>query len=381
MPQESFHGPAGLRPHRVAVLVDENTNPFELGCATELFGLPRPELGRDLYEFALCTPGDRTAMRGRFFTLTETAGLDAADAADTLVVPSRPDVDRPRHPAVLDVIRRAHRRGARLVSFCTGAFALAEAGVLDGRRATTHWQCAELLRSHYPAVRVEPEVLFVDDGSILTSAGSAAALDLGLHIIRRDHGAETANTISRRLVFPAHRDGGQKQFIERPMPDLPDESLAPLLAWAQERLDAPLTVADLAAEAAVSTTTLHRRFRTQLGTTPLAWLTAQRVTLARRLLERGDTRIDAVARHSGLGTPANLRTLLRRETGLTPSAYRQRFGPGTHFTTGPPPLTAPATTMTTSPHALQAPRPLEPATRHRPADTSSSGRPDTLTGQ
>ncbi|MET9134647.1 GlxA family transcriptional regulator [Streptomyces antibioticus] len=337
MAQESFHGHAGLRPHRVAVLVDENTNPFELGCATELFGLPRPELGRDLYDLTLCTPDDRTLMRGRFFSLTETADLEAADSADTLVVPSRPDVDRPRHPALLDAIRRAHRRGARLVSFCTGAFALAQAGVLDGRRATTHWQCTDLLRAQYPAVRVEPDVLFVDDGTILTSAGSAAALDLGLHIIRRDHGAETANTISRRLVFPAHRDGGQKQFIERPLPDLPDESLAPLLTWAQERLDTPLTVADLAAEAAVSTTTLHRRFRTQLGTTPLAWLTAQRVTLARRLLERGDTRIDAVARNTGLGTPANLRTLLRRETGLTPSAYRQRFGPETHCTSRPAP--------------------------------------------
>ncbi|WP_407077448.1 GlxA family transcriptional regulator [Streptomyces sp. SCSIO 30461] len=316
----------------MTVIVEEDTNPFELGCATELFGLPRPELGRDLYNFTLCTPQDRTVMRDRFFTLTEAACLEAADAADTLILPSRPDVSQPRHPAVLDAIRRAHQRGARLVSFCTGAFALAQAGVLDGRRATTHWQCTDLLRAHYPAVRVEPDVLFVDDGTILTSAGSAAALDLGLHIIRRDHGAETANSISRRLVFPAHRDGGQKQFIERPLPDLPDESLAPLLAWAQERLDTPLTIADLATEAAVSTTTLHRRFRTQLGTTPLAWLTAQRVTLARRLLERGDTRIDAVARNAGLGTPANLRTLLRRETGLTPSAYRQRFGPETHFT-------------------------------------------------
>ncbi|WP_432156719.1 GlxA family transcriptional regulator [Streptomyces sp. bgisy153] len=343
MPQESFQGHAELRPHRVTVLVDENTNPFELGCATELFGLPRPELGRKLYEFALCTPGDRTVMRDRFFTLTETAGLEAAEATDTLIIPSRPDVAHPRHPAVLDVIRRVHARGARLVSFCTGAFALAEAGVLDGRRATTHWQCTDLLRSRYPAVRVEPDVLFVEDRGILTSAGSAAALDLGLHIIRRDHGAETANTISRRLVFPAHRDGGQKQFIERPLPDLPDESLAPLLAWAQQRLDTPLTVADLAAEAAVSATTLHRRFRTQLGTTPNAWLTAQRVTLARRLLERGDTRIDAVARNSGLGTPANLRILLRRETGLTPSAYRQRFGPET-VTSGLSPVTTPAET-------------------------------------
>jgi AraC family transcriptional activator FtrA len=175
-------------------------------------------------------------------------------------------------------------------------------------------------------VTLEPDVLFVDDGDILTAAGSAAALDLGLHVVRRDFGAEIANAVSRRLVFAAHRDGGQRQFVERPVPSVRDESLAPLLTWVQEHLDRPLTVADLAAEAAVSQATLHRRFRAELGTTPLAWLTGERVAPACRLIERGESRFEVVARRSGLGTATNLRSLLRRETGLSPTAYRRRFG-------------------------------------------------------
>ncbi|CQR62975.1 GlxA family transcriptional regulator [Streptomyces leeuwenhoekii] len=327
MPQGFSQASPAVRPHRVAVIVDEGTNPFEVGVATELFGLPRPELGADgpLYEVTLCTPDPQVRMNHGFFTLTGVPGLEAADDADTLVVPGRPDNVVPRGEAVLDAIRRTHARGARVVSFCTGTFALAEAGLLDGRRATTHWMWAESFRALHPGVVLEPDVLFVDEGDLLTAAGSAAALDLGLHLWRLDHGAEIANAVSRRLVFAAHRDGGQRQFVERPVPAVPDESLGPLLAWAQERLDEPLTVADLAARAAVSPATLHRRFRAQLGTTPLAWLTAERVTLARRLIERGEARLDVVAARCGLGTAANLRARLRRETGLSPSAYRRRF--------------------------------------------------------
>jgi len=317
-----------VRPHRVAVIVDEGTNPFEVGVATELFGLPRPELGflGPLYEVTLCTPTPEVRMNHGFFHMTGVPGLDAVDDADTLVVPGRPDNVVPRVAPVLDAIRRTHARGARVVSFCTGTFALAEAGLLDGRRATTHWMWADSFRALHPGVLLEPDVLFVDEGDVLTAAGSAAALDLGLHLIRRDHGAEIANAVSRRLVFAAHRDGGQRQFVERPVPDVRDESLGPLLAWAQERLAEPLTVADLAARAAVSPATLHRRFRAQLGTTPLAWLTGERVALACRLIERGEERLDVVAARSGLGTAANLRARLRRETGLSPSAYRRRFG-------------------------------------------------------
>lgn len=327
MTKESSHARRSAGVHRVVVIVDANSNPFELGCATEVFGLRRPEIGRELYDFGLCSPEPRTLMRDGFFTLTGVAGLEAADAADTLIVPNRPDVEVTRRPAVLDAVRRAHARGARLVGLCSGAFTLAEAGVLDGRRATTHWQWADSFRARFPSVRLESDVLFVDDGDILTAAGSAAALDLGLHVVRRDHGAEIANAVSRRLVFAAHRDGGQRQFVERPMPDVPDESLAPVLAWARERLDAPLAVFDLAARAAVSRATLHRRFRAQLGTTPLAWLTRERLALACRLIERGESRFETVARRSGLGTAANLRTLMRRESGITPSAYKGRFGP------------------------------------------------------
>ncbi|MFE9369139.1 GlxA family transcriptional regulator [Streptomyces sp. NPDC006711] len=326
MAKESSHTADTAGVHRIVVIVDENSNPFELGCVTEVFGLRRPEIGRELYDFALCSPEPRTLMRDGFFTLTGVAGLEAADAADTLIVPNRPDIEVPRRPAVLDAIRRAHSRGARLVGLCSGAFTLAEAGVLDGRRATAHWQWADSFRARFPSVLLETDVLFVDDGDILTAAGSAAALDLGLHMVRRDHGAEVANSVSRRLVFAAHRDGGQRQFVERPMPDLPDESLAPVLAWAQERLDSPLTVSGLAARAAVSPATLHRRFQAQLGTTPLAWLTGERFALACRLIERGESRFEVVARRSGLGTAANLRALMRRETGITPSAYRRRFG-------------------------------------------------------
>ncbi|MDI3384886.1 helix-turn-helix domain-containing protein [Streptomyces sp. B-S-A8] len=310
------------------MIVDENSNPFELGCATEVFGLRRPELGFRPYEFGLCAARPRTLMRDGFFTLTGVAGLALADAADTVIVPNRPDTWVARRAAVLDAVRRAHERGARLIGFCSGAFTLAEAGVLDGRRATAHWQWADEFRSRFPAVRLEPDVLFVDDGDILTSAGSAAALDLGLHVVRRDFGVEVAASVSRRLVFAAHRDGGQRQFVERPVPEVRDESLGPLLAWAKERLDGPLSVASLAARAGVSQATLHRRFRAQLGTTPLAWLTGERVAYACRLIERGEARLDVVARRSGLGTAANLRTRMRSQTGLSPSEYRGRFGPG-----------------------------------------------------
>ncbi|MFI2431460.1 GlxA family transcriptional regulator [Streptomyces sp. NPDC018693] len=314
--------------HRVVLVVDENSNPFEMSCAIEVFGLRRPELGRELYDFRLCAAESETRMRDGFFTLTGVAGLEAAEEADTLIVPNRPDTDTPRTARVLDTVRRAHARGARLIGFCSGAFTLAEAGLLDGRPAACHWMWADAFRARFPAVRLEPDVLFVDDGDILTASGSASALDLSLHVVRRDHGAEIANHVSRRLVFAAHRDGGQRQFVERPVPDVRDESLAPLLAWAQERLGEQLTVADLAARAAVSPATLHRRFQAQLGTTPLAWLTGERVTLACRLIERGEERLDVVAAKSGLGTAANLRARVRRETGLSPSAYRRRFGGG-----------------------------------------------------
>ncbi|MBB5956176.1 AraC family transcriptional activator FtrA [Saccharothrix tamanrassetensis] len=313
--------------HRVVMIVDTGSNPFEMSVATELFGLARPELGdRPWYSFTLCAPGPVT-MNAGFFTLSGVPDLSAVDEADTVIVSNRPDSWVRPPDELLDAIRRAHARGARLVSFCTGAFTLAHAGLLDGRRATTHWQWADLFEELFPDVTLVPDVLYVDDGDIHTAAGSVAALDLGLHLIRQDHGVEVVNTVSRRLVFAAHRDGGQRQFVKRPVPPVRDASLAPVLGWAREHLAEPFTVTDLAARAAMSPATLHRRFQQELGTTPLAWLTAERVDLARVLLERGETRLDVVARRSGLGSASNLRAQLRRRTGLTPTAYRQRFGP------------------------------------------------------
>jgi AraC family transcriptional regulator, transcriptional activator FtrA len=308
------------------VIVDENSNPFEIGCTSEIFGLSRPEIGYDLYRYQMCSPAARTRMRDGLFVFQPTGSWEAVDQADTLIVPNSPDVETPHRPAVLDAIRRARARGARLVGLCTGAFTLAEAGVLDGRPATVHWQLADRFRRRFPAVDLQPDVLFVDDGDILTSAGSAAALDLGLHIVRIDHGAEIASHVSRRLVFAAYRDGGQRQFIDRPVTSRPGQSLGAVLAWAQERLDEQLTVASMAKRAGVSPATLHRRFQTEIGTTPWAWLTAERVTLARRMIEQGTPGLDEVARRSGLGSTANLRDHFKRQTGCSPSAYRARFG-------------------------------------------------------
>lgn len=309
------------------MIVDNGSNPFEMGVATELFGLRRPELGdRPWYDFTLCAPGPIT-MNSGFFTLSGVPDLSATDDADTLIVSNRPDAPTRPPEDLLAAIRRARARGARLVSFCTGAFTLAHAGVLDGRQATTHWQWADTFHALFPAVDLVPDVLYVDDDDIHTAAGSAAALDLGLHLIRQDHGSEVANTVSRRLVFAAHRDGGQRQFVKRPVPPVRDDTLAPLLTWIRDHLADPLTITAIATRSALSPATLHRRFQRELGTTPLAWLTAERVDLARSLIERGENRLDVVARRSGLGSPSNLRSQLRRRTGLTPTAYRQRFGP------------------------------------------------------
>ncbi|MFW5418417.1 helix-turn-helix domain-containing protein [Nocardiopsis sp. CNT-189] len=310
----------------MAAIVDEGSNPFELGVAAELFGLRRPELPVPWYRFTVCAPSPEVRMHRGAFTLSA-AGLDAADEADTVIVPNRPDPGAGASAEVLDAVRRADRRGARLVSLCTGAFTLAEAGVLDGRRATTHWRWAEVFRDRYPRVDLRPDVLFVDEGRVLTAAGSAAALDLCLYLVERDHGAETAASVSRRLVFSGRRDGGQRQFIEAPVPAVEDASLRPVLEWARERAAGPLSVADLARRAGVGRATLHRRFRAELGTTPLEWLTGERVRLACRLIERGERGAERIARLSGLGTGANLRVQMRRRTGLTPTGYRARFGP------------------------------------------------------
>lgn len=315
-------------PHVVAVLVQEGANPFEFAVACEVFGLERPELGVPWYDFRLCAPEGAVTVDGGW-TLSTPRGLDDAEDADTLIVPWAPVTPGSGHPGVRAAIARAGRRGARLVSFCSGAFALAEAGVLDGRPATTHWMHIERLRTAFPRVRVDPNVLFVDDGDVLTSAGTAAGIDLALHLVRRDHGAEVTRYVARRMVVPPHREGSQAQYIRPPHePRVPSDELAELLDWIRERLHERLTVADMADRAAMSPRTFARRFREATGTTPHRWLVTQRVHRSQELLERTDLGIEQIADRAGLGTGATLRRHFRDRLETTPSAYRRRFAGG-----------------------------------------------------
>ncbi|WP_051798306.1 helix-turn-helix domain-containing protein [Catenuloplanes japonicus] len=301
---------------QVALLIEEQSSAFEAGAATEIFAPP-------LYALTICAASPHTTTRGGL--IAPAHGLEALETADTIIVPDRPM--QTVAPAVGTALARAHARGARLIASGGGVFTLAEAGVLDGRRVATHRDLTTTLQQRFPGVRVEPDALFADDGDVLTAAGSAAALDLGLHVIRLDHGAETGCVVAKRLAFPVHRDGFQSQSVERPMPAVHDESLTPLLSWAQARLHEPVGVAELAAAAGISVATLHRRFQAQVGVPPLAWLTRGRVLIACRLLERGETRMEVVARRSGLGTASHLRTVMRRSLGTTPTEYRRRYGP------------------------------------------------------
>lgn len=311
--------------HRVGVLVVENTNPFEMGVATEVFGLDRPELPGRPYALDICGPGP-VKMRQNFFTLTPTASLESLADMDTVIVPGHPAPKNAAAPDVLDVLRTAARNGARIVSFCSGSLLLAEAGLLDGRRATTHWRYATELVARFPQVQLEPDVLYVEDAPIYTAAGSAAALDLALHLVRLDHGEEAVNIVARRLVFPAHRPGDQRQFVDPPTPvSLGGPSLEHLQHFVEERLHEAIPVRTLAAEANMSVTGFHRWFKEHVGSTPQQWVIAQRVARARRLLESTDGTVEQIAHHAGFGTATNLRQHFKRSMGTTPTAYRAAF--------------------------------------------------------
>jgi AraC family transcriptional regulator, transcriptional activator FtrA len=299
-----------------------------MSVAAEVFGLHRPEFDPQPYTFTICAPDGEAAMRDGVFRLSCDADLRATRRADTVIVPNRPDPLAPADPRVLQAIRSAHRRGARLVSFCTGAFNLAAAGVVDEVSVACHWRWADELRRQYPHIDVRSDVLYVDNGSVASSAGSAAALDLCLHLVQRDHGVIVAQSVSRRLVFAVHRDGGQRQFIERPRLAQSmgsSDGLAMALSWAEAHLDLEISVATLASRAAMSVSSLHRVFHTSMGTTPLRWLQRARVTAALELLQSTDLDLATVARHCGFRTVATLRTYVSQETGLTPSAFRSRW--------------------------------------------------------
>jgi transcriptional regulator GlxA family with amidase domain len=276
----------------------------------------------------VCT-GDAPPLRTDLgFTLSPEHGLEALRWADTIVVPAAPKplAERETPPDVLGALQRAHSRAVRVVSLCSGAFVLAEAGLLDGRRATTHWMFAELFRTRFPLVELDPSVLYVGGDGVFTSAGTAAGIDLCLHLVRLDHGAHVANTVARRMVVPPHRDGGQAQFIDAPMPAVPaDDPLAAVVAWAVAHLDRELTINDLSRRAFMAPRTFARRFRAVMGVTPLQWLLQQRVALAQRLLETTELPVELVAQQAGFGSTPSLRQHFGRTVGTSPQAYRRRF--------------------------------------------------------
>ena len=309
---------------RVAVIVLDGVAPFELGVVCEVFGTDRTDDGFPGYEFDTCSPDGRPVRTKSGWLLTPTADLAPVDQADLVVVPACSVGPAPAE--VRAALRRAADRGAYVMSVCSGAFLLADAGLLDGRRATTHWKYADDLARRYPKVQVDPDVLYVADDNIATSAGSAAGIDLCLHLVRREHGSAVATALARRMVVPPHRDGGQAQYVEAPLPRTADApTLEPLLSWLITTLDTDHTVESLAARSHMSARTFARRFRAETGATPHDWLTTQRVLLARRLLEDTDLGIDAVAGRAGFGTAAMLRHHFTRRVGATPQSYRTTF--------------------------------------------------------
>ncbi len=317
-------------PLEVVVLVYDGLCTFEFGIASELFGLPRPEF-ESWYRYSVCSMDPGPLRLGGGLRLETTSSLRRLDRAGTIVIPGWRDIEERPPEAVLKKLQAAHRRGARLLSVCSGVFVLAAAGLLDGRRATTHWRYTERLARRYPQVSVDADVLYVDEGAILTSAGSAAGIDMGLHLVRRDFGRAVANQVARRLVVPPHREGGQAQFIDAPVEDEGGPGLGQLLDWLRKHLRHPHSVESMARRACMSERTLARRFRSATGMGPHAWLTRERVRRAEQLLESTSLGMEEVAERSGLGSAQLLRVHFRRILGTTPTAYRRAFrrgGPG-----------------------------------------------------
>lgn len=317
----------------MSVLAYDGMSVFEIGIVTEVFGLPRPEFDVPWYELVICaeTPGPVRVVGGA--SLHTPYGLDVFAAAETVIVPGVSDVAAGPSPGLIAALRYAHRHGSRIMSICSGAFALAGAGLLDGARATTHWRYADQFRRRYPGVDLDPDVLYIDGGTVLTSAGSAAGLDLCLHVVRRDHSATIANAVARRLVTQPHRDGGQAQFIEAPVTaDPADDRVARSIAWALANLSEAISVARLAGRAHMSARTYLRHFARATGTTPIRWLVGQRVRASLALLETTDLPIEEIARAVGFETPVTYRHHFGRLMRTSPSAYRRAFHSGTTST-------------------------------------------------
>jgi len=314
----------------VAALAYDGLCTFEFSCVAEVFGLPRPEVGANWYRF--CTSALKPGrVRGQYgLSMQVDAGLRRLTRAGTICIPGWQGIDVPVPDAILAALCEAYRCGARLLSICSGSFVLAATGLLDGKRATTHWRYADTLQQRFPRVRVDPQVLYVDEGQIMTSAGSAAGLDLCLHLVRRDYGSEVANQVARRLVIAPHRDGGQAQFLQRPIEVAERNSVSVLMEKIRRRLNEPLRISQLARLAMMSERTFMRRFRAATGLSPVEWITGQRLERARELLEGTRLSIDQIAARTGLGTASTLRHHFRRKVGVSPVEYRRRFSRRQH---------------------------------------------------
>ncbi|GAA1416968.1 helix-turn-helix domain-containing protein [Streptomyces thermospinosisporus] len=310
----------------VAAVLLNGVNPFELGVVCEVFGIDRSDEGLPVYDFAVASAEGTVLRCNSGLTLQVEHGLERLEEADLVAVPAGSGFEsRTFPPELLQALRRAVDRGARVLSVCSGVFVLAAAGLLDGRRCTVHWRHAETLSRQYPHLTVEPDVLYVDEDPVITSAGTAAGIDACLHLVRKEEGPEVANKIARRMVVPPHRDGGQAQYIERPLPQHSGDTVAGVLVWMEQNLDQEVTVEQLAARAHMSPRTFARRFQQETGTTPYRWILRQRVLLAQQLLERTDETVDAIAGRTGFGNAAALRHHFVRAVGTTPQAYRRTF--------------------------------------------------------
>jgi transcriptional regulator GlxA family with amidase domain len=308
----------------VAAVVDEGALTFDLAIPCEVFGLDRSDIADPWYEFLLVGAGRRRVRTDIGFTIEPPHRLEELERADTIILPGWSDPDDEPSAALVAALQRAHGRGAKLVSLCTGAFALAATGLLDDRRATTHWMYADRLLERYPRIRLDPDVLYVDDGDILTSAGTAAGIDLCLHLVELDHGVDVAAAVARRLVMPLYRSGGQAQYVDAAVAEDP-RGLAELLDWGRANIDSCISVDDLAKHGSMSPRTLTRRFRASVGIPPGEWLRRERLRLAQRLLERTDEPVAVVARQAGYESAVTMRAQFATSLRTSPRAYRQTF--------------------------------------------------------
>ncbi|MBA6118038.1 transcriptional regulator FtrA [Pseudomonas putida] len=314
-----------MRNHLVVALIYNQLCTFEFGCTVEVFALQRAELGVPWYDFGTHAVDDGPIAAAGGITITPSASADLLERADTIIVPGWRGVESAVPDSLIQDLRAAHARGARLCSICTGAFVLAAAGLLDGHKVTTHWRFADLLASRYPQLTVLPNELYVDEGSLVTAAGSAAGLDMMLHLVRKDHGSRVANMVAQRMVVPPHREGGQSQYATRQLVSSSDAPISRVMEWVRNDLQRRITVKDMADKAGVSTRTLHRSFMHSTGLTPCDWLLGERVAYARELLESPKIRLTEVVEKSGFGSEESFRRHFRNLVGVNPTRYRRQF--------------------------------------------------------